>query len=93
MKALIDRSYSLVSNYHTPDHFSLLKGQRQGLLLTGGGPFENNAEPVFTAFGRIRDYYLAENGGELFVGPCTTPEKLGLSVKDRAVTFARNLVA
>lgn len=92
IKALIDRSYSLVVNYHQPDHFSLLEGQRQGLLITGGGPFENNAEPVFTAFERIRRYYKSKNAGELYIGPCTTPDKLGLSVKDKAVSFARNLV-
>jgi multimeric flavodoxin WrbA len=92
IKALIDRSYSLVANYHQPDHFSLLEGQRHGLLMTGGGPFENNVEPVFTAFDRIRRYYKVENGGELYVGPCTSPDKLATSVKERAISFARTLV-
>ncbi|MFH1153598.1 MAG: flavodoxin family protein [Pseudomonadota bacterium] len=92
IKALIDRSYSLVVNYHQPGHFSLLEGQRLGLLITGGGPFENNAELVFTAFDRICRYYKAERAGELYIGPCTTPDKLDLSIKDKAMSFARKLL-
>ncbi len=29
--------------YHRPGHVSLVEGQRQALLVTGGGPRENNA--------------------------------------------------
>jgi multimeric flavodoxin WrbA len=92
MKKLIDRGYSLVTMPYQPGHTSLLKGQRQALLVTGADGYENNAEPLFTAFDRIVDYYQATKAGEWYVGHCTTPQELGPSVKDQAVSFARRLV-
>ncbi|GAI89402.1 unnamed protein product, partial [marine sediment metagenome] len=40
IKALIDRGYSLVTNYHKPGWTSLLKGKSIGLLVTGADPYE-----------------------------------------------------
>ena len=40
IKALIDRSYSLVTNYHKPGHTSLMKDKPVGLLVTGADPYE-----------------------------------------------------
>lgn len=93
LKSFIDRTYSLYVNYHQPDHDSLVKGQRQALLVTGAGPYDNNAEPVFTAFGRLQKPHMAINSGELFIGSCSTPDKLGKEVKVKAVEFARKIVA
>ncbi len=59
-KALIDRGYSLVTNYHKPGHTSLMKNKRLGLLVTGADVYKDNAEGLFTAFGRIVDFLLAE---------------------------------
>jgi multimeric flavodoxin WrbA len=91
LKAVIDRTYSLYTQYHQPDHASLVEGQRQALLMTGGGPWDNNAEAAFTAFSRVQNPHKAVNAGELFVGNCTTPADLGEDVKSRAVEFARKL--
>lgn len=93
IKALIDRGYALVTNYHQPDQTSLLKGKRVGLLATGGGSYENNAEGMFTAFDRIAAFLMAEKAGELYVGGCTTPDKLPGDAKERAKGLARSLVA
>ncbi|MBF0302527.1 MAG: flavodoxin family protein [Desulfamplus sp.] len=93
LKALIDRTYSLYTNYHKPDHASLVKGQRQALLLTGGGSYENNAEAVFTAFSRMQNPHKAIKSGELFVGNCTTADMLDISVKQQAIEFARKITA
>lgn len=92
MKSLLDRGYALVNNYHQPAHTSLIEGQRQALLVTGGGDYENNAEPAFTAFERIRAFYKARNAGDLFIGRCTVPDALDTSVKDKAISFAREMV-
>ena len=92
-KALIDRGYSLVTDYHRPGHTSLLKGQRQGLLVTGADAYENNAEPLFTAFDRIVGYYMAVDAGKWYVGPCTTPEQLSVDIEAEAAAFARKLVS
>lgn len=92
IKALIDRGYALVTNYHQPNQTSLMKGKRVGLLGTGAGSFENNAEGMFTAFDRTVGYFMAEKAGELYVGGCATPDKLAADVKDKAVELARSLV-
>lgn len=91
MKAILDRGYSLVCNYHKPDHTSLVEGQRQALLVTGADAYENNAEPLFTAFGRITDFYKANKTGELYIGGCTTPDQMAPDVRDKAIAFARQI--
>ncbi|MBW2632985.1 MAG: flavodoxin family protein [Deltaproteobacteria bacterium] len=92
MKALIDRGFALVTNYHQPGHTSLMEGKRIGLLVTGAGVYEQNAEGMFTAFDRIGAYLLARKSGELFVGKCSVPAELPGDVKDKAVELARSLV-
>jgi len=57
-------------------------------LVTGANACEENAECVFTAFGRIVDFFLARKSGELYVGGCTVPEEIG----KKALKFARSLV-
>ena len=92
IKALIDRGYSLVTNYHKPGHTSLMKGKRIGLLVTGAGAYEENAEGMFTAFDRIVDFLLARKSGELYVGECSVPAELSEEVKNKALELARSLV-
>lgn len=92
LKTLIDRCYSLVTNYHQPGHSSLMKGKRLGLLATGGSGYEDNAEGMFTAFDRIADFLLAEKSGQLFVGNCSVPAQLPEEVKQQASELARSLV-
>ena len=92
IKALIDRGYSLVTNYHKPGHTSLMKGKRIGLLVTGADAYEENAEGLFTAFDRIVDFLLAKKSGELYVGECSVPAELSEAVKNNALELARSLV-
>ena len=92
IKALIDRGYSLVTNYHKPGHTSLLKGKRIGLLVTGADAYEDNAEGMFIAFDRIVDFFLAKKSGELYVGECSVPADLSEDVKEKALELARSLV-
>jgi len=89
LKSVIDRTYSLYTT--APEHISLVEGQRQGLLITGGGPFDNNAAEAFTAFGRMQKYHKAVNAAELFVGGCSTPDQLDPAVEVQARGFARKL--
>ncbi len=91
MKALIDRGYALVTNYHKPGHTSLMRGKRVGLLVTGADAFEDNAEGMFTAFDRIVDFLLARKSGELYVGGCTTPDRLPEESRNQALELARSL--
>lgn len=92
LKTVIDRTYSLYVDYHQPGHASLVEGQRQALLVTGGGPYENNAEAAFTAFGRLQKPHKAINAGELFIGSCSTPDQLDDRIKDRAIAFAHKII-
>ena len=92
IKALIDRSYSLVANYHKPGWTSLLEGKRIGLLVTGEVSYEQNAEGMFTAFDRLVEYYMARKSGELYVGGCGIRPGLPEGVKDNALKLARSLV-
>ena len=92
IKALIDRGYSLVTNYHKPGHTSLMEGKRLGLLVTGADAYEDNAEGIFTAFDRIVDFLLARKSGELYVGECSGPAELSDTVKNNALKLARSLV-
>ena len=92
IKALIDRGYALVTNYHKPGHTSLMKGKRIGLLITGADAYENNAEGMFVAFDRIVDFLMAKKSGELYVGDCTVPAELSAQVKGKALKLARSMV-
>jgi multimeric flavodoxin WrbA len=91
IKALIDRGYALVTNYHKPGWTSLLKGKRIGLLVTGADPYEENAEGMFTAFDRVVDYYLARKSGALYVGDCSVPDELPQKARDEALKLASSL--
>ncbi len=93
LKTFIDRTYSLYVDYHQPTHSSLVDGQRQALLITGGGPFENNAEPVFTAFAKLQKPHKAVKSGEIYLGRCTTPDKFDEGAKELVISFARKIVA
>jgi len=93
IKAIIDRTYCLYTRFHEPDHESLVDGQRKALLVTGAGPYENNAEEVFTAFGRMQKPHKAVKTGDLFVGNCTTADQMAESVKEKALTFARKIIS
>ncbi len=91
LKTVIDRTYSLYTNYHKPGHASLVEGQLQALLVTGAGPWDNNAEAAFTAFSRIQKPHKAINAGELYIGNCTTPKDMGKDIKEQAIEFARKI--
>lgn len=93
LKTLLDRTYSLYVNLHQPDHSSLVEGQRQALLVTGGGTYEDNADLVFTAFDRLRRAHLSVNVGELFIGSCTTPENMNAGTQEEVISFAKKIVA
>lgn len=92
MKALMDRSWSLVTGFHTPEHASLVAGRKHALLVTGGGPYDNNVEPLFTAFGRLVNFYKSVNAGELFVGGCAMDGQLPDDARQRAVAWASAMV-
>ncbi|WP_028585740.1 flavodoxin family protein [Desulfogranum mediterraneum] len=93
LKTFIDRTYSLYLDYHQPTHASLVEGQRQALLVTGAGPYENNAEPVFFAFNRLQAPHKAVRAGELYLGKCSSPDDMDVATKEQVLAFAREIVS
>ncbi len=92
IKALIDRSYALVTQYHQPDHTSLMKGKRIGLLTTGGGAFENNAEGTFIAFDKLSKFLIADSTAELHIGKCGVPSQLPDEAPQQIEEFVQSFV-
>jgi multimeric flavodoxin WrbA len=93
IKAVIDRTYSFYTNANQPDHASLVDGQRQALVATGAGGFDENAEGMIDAFGRMQKYHKAVNAGTLFIDSCTTPDAMDDTIRQKAVEFARKIVS
>ncbi|MCG8616729.1 MAG: flavodoxin family protein [Desulfobacterales bacterium] len=93
IKAVIDRTYCLYTNANTPDHASLVDGQRQAMIATGAGGYDDNAEGMVDAFSRMQKYHKAVNAGTLFIDSCTTPDAMGDAVQQKAVEFARQIVS
>jgi len=89
MKALIDRQNCLVKGYDTPQCTALLSGKRVALLVTCGGPVEENADLIQEAFKRESKYQQMNVIGTYIVPNCTTPEALG----NKAVETAKQMAA
>jgi len=92
-KALMDRSYAFVTDYHKPGHTSLLKGKRIALLSTGADSYENNAEGAFTSFDRFADFLLAGSHDSLYITAGASVEELRDNSVAQATEFARSIVA
>jgi multimeric flavodoxin WrbA len=91
-KVLIDRTYSLVANYQSPEHSSLLQGKRMGLLVTGADDFENNAEGLFTVFDRYCDYLLVKKCAALYIDRFSSISESQKDFKKKASELAQSLV-
>jgi multimeric flavodoxin WrbA len=91
IKPLIDRHLCLVSGYGTPEWKSLFEGKKTGLVITCGGPEEDNADLVKAMFMRLMDYAKCDPAGALVIPLCTTPEEMTEEVRQQAVEFAREI--
>lgn len=92
LKALIDRSVCLVSEFGTPGHASLIEGRRIGLVATAEGPIERNLDLLIQPFELLCDYWRATSAGHLLIPGCTTPESMGEDVRSQARAYARALL-
>ena len=77
LKPIIDRTFSQVKDYGTPEHRSSMQGKPSALLVTCLGPVEGNADLIQEAFKRVMDYVKMEPVGSLVVPFCSTPEAIG----------------
>jgi multimeric flavodoxin WrbA len=77
MKAFLDRHFCLVTGYGTPNYKSLLDGKRAALLVTCGGPVEDNADLIQIMFDRMVNYCKGNIIGKYIVPNCTIPDAIG----------------
>jgi multimeric flavodoxin WrbA len=92
IKALIDRHFCLVTGYGTPAHRSLLEKKTTALLVTCGGPVENNADFIQGIFDRVNNFSQCNVVGKYVVPLCTTPDALGEEAMEIARRMERDIV-
>ena len=92
MKAFIDRHFCLVKGYGSPDHKSLIAGKRTALLVTCGGPVENNADLIQGIFDRVNNFVKCNVVGKYIVPFCTTPDAMGTEALETAKKMAGDIV-
>jgi len=91
LKAFLDRHLCLVTWYNTPDYKSLLEGKRSALLVTCGGPIEDNADLIQTIFDRMNDFCKCTVIGKYVVPFCTSPDAIGAEATKIAEKMASNV--
>lgn len=93
LKSLIDRSFAFVTQYHQPGHDSLVKGKRMGLLTTGGGAYEDNAEGTFFSYKKLVNFLMTDNKAAVHIGKCTIPTDLPEETAQQAKELAKSLIS
>jgi multimeric flavodoxin WrbA len=93
LKAFLDRHVCLGTGSYGSDWSSLVAGKPAMLLVTSGGPEENNADIIQTSFDRICSYLKMDCGGKFIVGLCTTPDELGDRAEETASRMAEALTS
>jgi len=94
LKSLFDRCLSQVRDFMAPDgHRSSLQGKYTALLVTCGGPVEQNADLIGPNFDRICRFVLLDKKAELIQPFCTEPDGLDDTAKENACKLARKLVS
>ncbi len=77
IKPLIDRHFCLVTGYGTPEYKALLDGLPVALLVTCGGPVEENTEHIQGIFEGISAYGKCKTVGKYILPFCTVPDAIG----------------
>ena len=90
--ALLERHLALVTGYGKPNYKSLIEGKRVALLVTSGGPVENNAELIQTVFDRLADWGQVEVVGKYMVPNCTSADALPESAEVVTKKMAKDIV-
>jgi hypothetical protein len=92
MKAFIDRHFCLATGYGTSDYESLVEGKRTALLVTCGGPIENNADLIQIVFDRLNDYGQCQVICRYVVPFCTTPDAIGPEAMETVKKMAADII-
>jgi len=92
MKAFIDRHFCLATGYGTSDYKSLVEGKHTALLVTCGGPIENNADLIQAVFDRLNDYGQCQVVGKYVVPFCTTLDAIGSEAMQIVKKMAADII-
>jgi len=87
MKSLLDRSVCLMGDLADSNYSTKLQDKPFGLLVTAGGPLEDNADIMIRAFEAMAHHMKTRQARHLLVPLCTTPDALDDSVKAKAAAF------
>lgn len=88
LKLFIDRLLSQSKNYMTPEHVSSIDGKPIALVVTCGGPVEDNAHFLPKTFERIVGYLKGSLVGTVVVPGCTDKPSEGAEEKARKLASA-----
>ena len=92
IKPLVDRHYCLVKNYGSKQHKSFLETKKSALVVTCGGPLENNADILVTAYNHLMHYCKVKEFHNLVIPFCASPNSINASHEDQARRLAETLV-
>ncbi|MCD4657716.1 MAG: flavodoxin family protein [Planctomycetes bacterium] len=70
-----------------------LRDKKAALIVTAGGPYENNADFVGEIFNRGLKYTKIVNIGDLILTECTNPKNMDEKVKNRTESFSKKIEA
>ncbi|MEN6413979.1 MAG: flavodoxin family protein [Veillonellales bacterium] len=85
LKQYLDRHFCLAKGFATPEHTSFIQGKKVAMLVTCGGPIENNADLVLPLFERMFAGYLKCTVlGEIVVPFCGITGMLDKKKADKA---------
>ncbi len=88
IKTLVDRHYCLVKNYGTHTHKSFLENKKSALVVTCGGPIENNADLLVSAYNNLMNYVRIPDALNLVIPFCHSAESITEERKDQARNLA-----
>ncbi len=88
LQKFLERCIALVTGYMSDAHESLIEGKLTALVVTCGGPIEDNCDLLPHVYHRMMRFTKTVPTGEMLVPFCTTPDEMGEEVKG----YARELV-
>ncbi|MFC1573301.1 flavodoxin family protein [Candidatus Eisenbacteria bacterium] len=90
-KVFLDRLMCQVKGFMTPQFQSTLKGKPVGLVVSCGGPVENNAELILEQMNRMGAYAQADMKGHVVAAGCQPGGQPSEEFKSQAVALARSI--
>lgn len=92
IKPLIDRHFCLCRNPYQENWKSFIGDKKSALLVTAGGPIEDNADLLVKQFEGLAAFFKLDVRNRLVVPMCTGPDEIPAEFQDKAKELARSLM-